>query len=92
MPNHDPYDDLTGLAEHEEFERGAEDQELRAMREEAERECQLEGYWHYCDEQSSVNEPALSFNDWMAAAELSRAEAAALPPPPPYDSDDDIPF
>jgi hypothetical protein len=34
--------ELTGLAEHEDFERGAEDMELRAMRQEADRMAKQE--------------------------------------------------
>ena len=38
-------DEPTGLEEHLDFEAGAEDMELRAMRLEAERNNELEAYW-----------------------------------------------
>lgn len=38
-------DDLYGIEEHEDFERGREDMEHRARRLEAEREADLEAYW-----------------------------------------------
>ena len=88
MIDPDPYDDLTGLEEHEDFERGAEDQELRAYREEAARELQLEAYWHYCECQEESGAKPLSFRDWITAAESPR-EYQELPPPP---DDEDIPF
>jgi len=61
------------------------------MHEEAERDYQLEGYWHYCDGQASANELALSFADWTMENELRYTADFVIPLPPPLDSDD-IPF
>lgn len=84
--------ELVGLEEHEDFERGAEDQELRAAREQADDELAREAYWEYCEGMESSMAPILGFRRWKERCESQRYVQPTLPVNLPRDENDSCPF
>ena len=79
-------------AESDDFDRGAEDMELWAARQEAEEECRREAYMGYLDdlEQSGVDaSEAMSFEEFLRPRVRP---ALPLPPAPVAGDEDDILF
>jgi len=81
--------------EDRDFEAGAEDMELRAMRLEAERELAMEAAMAEAEDEAyleaTLDEIGASRAEYEAVVALSRAFTGMLTPP--YDfGDDDIPF
>jgi hypothetical protein len=87
--------------EAEEFERGSEDMELRAMRLEAEREAKADAecsawavYQDYLDataERGTAGEPVLTFEEFMGRPFIADPAPLATDPSEVL-GDDDIPF
>jgi len=84
-------DELTGQAEHDDFERGAEDMELRAMRSESEDEMMREAYWYYCDGMEQDGQKPMSLAAWEAARQ-NQFMSSPQHIPEELSNSDDMPF